>query len=207
MVTGFDLIHNNRPLQKHWIRRIIAFLIDLFLSSMAAYVIIWLLGIRFMPSLLINFPVFAGLIQVFYSAICEYNNRQTFGKMLLDLKVEGLRGGLSLHETIIRNFSKIHGLLVLLDVIVGMATRGDPRQRYLDRVADTTVTSTPEPRHIDEYLREHLRIHRRSHTPPSHEPHQGNEPPIQKDSCEICGGGLEHAGGALMRCMDCGRIQ
>ncbi len=205
MVTGFDLIHNNRPLQKHWIKRIIAFLIDLFLSSIAAYIIIWLLGIGFMPSLLVNFPVFAGIIQVFYSAICEYNNRQTFGKLLLDLKVEGLKSGLSLYETIMRNFSKIHGLLVLLDMIVGLATRGDPRQRYLDRVAETTVTSSPEPRHVNEYLREHLRIHHRPQETPTHR--NFHEDVSKESSCQICGGQLEHAGGALMRCTDCGRIQ
>ncbi len=205
MVTGFDLIHNNRPLQKHWIKRIIAFFIDLFLSSIAAYIIIWLLGIRFMPSLLVNFPVFAGIIQVFYSAICEYNNRQTFGKLLLDLKVEGLKSGLSLYETIIRNFSKIHGLLVFLDMIVGLATRGDPRQRYLDRVANTTVTGSPEPKHIDRYIREHLRIHHEPRgAPPNENIEQDN---IQINSCENCDGQLEPAGGALMRCMDCGRIQ
>lgn len=206
MVTGFDIIHNNRPLQKHWIRRAIAFLIDLMVSSLAAYIL--LLPFRIgTGGMMINFPVLAGIIQVFYSAVFEYNNRQTIGKMIMDLKVEALMGGLSLNECIIRNFSKIHGLLVFLDVVVGLATTGDPRQRYLDRVAETTVISSPEPKHFDVYLREHLRIHR-SHTegpPPS--PEGDLHDVFVEGGCEACGGDLEGATGALKRCTDCGRIQ
>jgi len=43
---------------------------------------------------------------------------------------------------LIRNVSKIYSLLWLLDVIIGMATVGDPHQKYTDRIAATTVVST-----------------------------------------------------------------
>jgi len=42
----------------------------------------------------------------------------------------------------IRNVSKIYWLLLLLDVIIGMATVGDPHQKYSDRFAGTAVVST-----------------------------------------------------------------
>jgi len=68
---------------------------------------------------------------------------QTFGKMFMNLKVTVTDGkpptfGL----TVIRNISKIYWLLLLIDVIIGMATVGDPYQKYSDRFAGTTVAST-----------------------------------------------------------------
>ncbi|MFO7992387.1 MAG: RDD family protein [Thermoplasmata archaeon] len=163
MVTAFDLIGSNKPLQKHWIRRIAAYIIDFFISvviaillfgalSLMAFFVFSLTGASLMP-----FVFVAGLVQVFYSAILEYTNRRTIGKMLVNLRVETLQYGLDFHETIIRNLSKIQGLLLFLDTMVGMATTGDPRQRFLDRVANTTVISKHEPHRVEEFLLGHLR--------------------------------------------------
>jgi len=41
----------------------------------------------------------------------------------------------------IRNISKIFWPLYLLDVIVGLATPGEPTQKYTDRIAGTIVVS------------------------------------------------------------------
>ncbi len=202
MVTGFDLIHNNRPLQKHWIRRIVAYVLDFIIASIPVWLIFVSLRIGFQRDVLWFFPTVGGAVQVFYCALFEYTKRQTIGKMLLGLRVEALKSGLSLHETILRNISKIHGLLVIIDTLVGMATRGDPRQRYLDRVAETTVITSSEPVHVDRYIREHLNILHRN---------IGAEEPNEEEKmffiCEECGGELEQVKDDVMRCSQCGRIQ
>lgn len=59
------------------------------------------------------------------------------------LKVTTVDGKLpTLDRTLIRDISKIHGLLWLIDTLIGMATVGDPHQKYSDRYAGTTVVST-----------------------------------------------------------------
>ncbi len=203
MLTGFDLIHNNRPLQKHWVRRGIAYILDFIIASTIVWVAFIFLRIGFQRDILWFFPTVGGAVQVFYCAVFEYTKRKTVGKMLMGLRVEALKGGLSLHETIIRNISKIHGLLVIIDTLVGLATHGDPRQRYLDRVAETTVISSSEPVHVDRYIRDHLNIlHKDIADDRSREDQQK-----MFYICEECGGKLEQVKGDVMRCTQCGRIQ
>lgn len=202
MVTGFDLISHNKPLQKHWVKRVIAYIIDLILVSILVWVIF--LPFQFLRPAGFTYlylPFTAGIVQVFYSAFLEYVNRQTIGKMVLDLEVEGMMGGLDLHEALIRNISKIHGLLLLLDWVVGLATEGDPRQRYLDRLAETTVIGTAEPRHMQEFLREHI------HVPGRHREEEEVSTEHEERRCRECGGELIDIGGGKARCKECGRIQ
>lgn len=202
MVTGFDIIHHNKPLQKHWIKRILAYLTDFFISSLLAFIPLFILDITFFDSMWLLSPT-AGALQVFYSAAFEYYNRQTIGKKFFDLEVEGLRGGMDMHEAIIRNISKIHGLVVFLDTVLGLATEGDPRQRYMDRVADTTVKGSSEHLHI----MDHFSIHRRP--PPEEESHTHFMERGLSDirRCRECGGGLEAMDLGQSRCRKCGRIQ
>lgn len=197
MVTGFDLLPNNKPLQKHWLKRAIAYLIDFIISSVVVYIIFIPFTIGFGIRYISIFPFTAGVIQVFYSGIFEYSKRQTLGKMVLDLEVESLMGGMNLSEALIRNFSKVHGLLLLLDVIVGLATEGDPRQKYLDRVANTTVVGSIDPIHFKEFVS--------SHVPHPHDGEVTTE--IDKRQCRECGGDLEDIRGGKARCTECGRIQ
>jgi len=84
-----------------------------------------------------------GVLWFLYSSFMDSTRGQTFGKMFMNLKVTVTDGkpptfGL----TVIRNISKIYWLLLLIDVIIGMATVGDPYQKYSDRFAGTTVVST-----------------------------------------------------------------
>ncbi|MFW6040810.1 MAG: RDD family protein [Thermoplasmatota archaeon] len=201
MVTGFDLISHNKPLQKHWVKRVIAYIFDVIISSLAVWIVFLPFTIGFGGQAFLYFPFSAGIVQVFYSAILEYWNRQTIGKMILDLEVEGTFGGLALHEAFIRNISKIHGLLLLLDWIVGMATEGDPRQRYLDRLSETTVVGTAQPKHVADFLSEHIRV------PHHHTEEQELTTQHESRTCRECGGELEDIGGGKARCKECGRIQ
>ncbi|MGM0405201.1 MAG: RDD family protein [Thermoplasmatota archaeon] len=196
MVTGFDLLPSNKPLQKHWIKRVIAYLIDFILSSVLVYIIFIPFTIGFGLRYISVFPFTAGVVQVFYSGVLEYSKRQTLGKMVLDLEVESMMGGLDLSDALIRNLGKIHGLLLLLDVIAGLATEGDPRQKYLDRIANTTVVGSIDPIHLREFVSSHI---------PHHEEVVSSE--IDNRQCRECGGDLEDIGGGKARCSECGRIQ
>jgi len=197
MVTGFDLIHDNKPLQKHWISRLIAYLLDFLLSSLAVYII-------FLPFTLGRdafwyFPMTAGLMQVFYSAVFEYYSKRTVGKAIMKLEVEQLTQTFDISEALIRNFSKLHGVILVFDWLAGMLSKGDPRQRYLDRLAETTVRGTSEPIHVKEFVEDHL--------------FSSEDFKIEKDKddevtmCRICGGKLASIGDERHRCRNCGRIQ
>ncbi|MFO7791614.1 MAG: RDD family protein [Candidatus Saliniplasma sp.] len=197
MVTGFDLLPNNKPLQKHWIKRVIAYLIDFIISSVVVYIIFIPFAIGFGIRSFGFFPFTAGVIQVFYSGLLEYVNRKTIGKMVLDLEIQPLMTNLELSDTLIRNFSKVHGFLVLLDVIVGLATEGDPRQKYLDRIAKTTVTGSMHPKHLKEYVSSHI----------PHPQEEDIKSEVEHRKCRECGGELEDIRGGKARCTECGRIQ
>ncbi|MCW4031116.1 MAG: zinc ribbon domain-containing protein [Candidatus Bathyarchaeota archaeon] len=43
---------------------------------------------------------------------------------------------------LIRNISRIYWILVLIDTVIGLATKGGTHQKVTDRVAGTTVVST-----------------------------------------------------------------
>ncbi|MBS3782494.1 MAG: RDD family protein, partial [Candidatus Thermoplasmatota archaeon] len=157
MVTGFDLLHDNKPLQKHWIKRLIAYLIDFIVSSMLIYLVFFFLTIGLLdPSMIWYFPMTAGMVQVFYSAALEYASKKTIGKAIMKIEVESLTYSFETSDAIIRNLSKLHGILVLLDWVAGMASEGDPRQRYLDRLTETTVKGIGEPLHVREFIDDHL---------------------------------------------------
>jgi len=204
MVTGFDLLHNNKPLQKHWMRRLIAYLIDFVVSSMLVYLVFFFLAFRVLhPSMIWYFPMTAGIVQVFYSAGLEYTTKKTLGKAVMKLEVGSLTYSFDSSDALIRNFSKLHGIFVLLDWVIGMASEGDPRQRYLDRLTDTTVKAVGEPLHVREFIEDHLL--KSDVEGKSIEPEEEEEG--DKRRCRECGGELMEIGEGKARCRDCGRIQ
>jgi len=203
MVTGFDLLHENRPLQKHWIKRLIAYFIDFVVSSMVVYIIFFFLAIGLLaPSMIWYFPMTAGMVQVFYSAILEYTSKKTLGKAIMNLEVEPLKYTFETSDALIRNFSKLHGIFVLLDWVIGMASEGDPRQRYLDRLTDTTVKGIGEPLHVREFIEDHLFGESEKEPKRPEEEEEGDT-----RRCRECGGELLDIGEGKARCRDCGRIQ
>lgn len=151
MSTAFDKIWVDRQLQDHWIRRLIAAIIDGILTTIATAIIIFIVTIPFLVlgatlawffnSLV--FPFFIGIIWIFYAAFMESNLGATIGKQIMNLKVtmvDGKKVGLDI--ALIRNVSKIYWILWLIDTILGMAMPGDAHQKYTDRMVGTTVVST-----------------------------------------------------------------
>jgi hypothetical protein len=83
-----------------------------------------------------------GSIWLIYSVILEGMGGATIGKRLMNLVVVSVEGPMDLMKALIRNISKIYGLIFLIDWLIGFITDGDPRQRFFDRIANTTVVRT-----------------------------------------------------------------
>lgn len=147
MSTAFEKIGADRQLQDHWIRRLIAAIIDGVIIVIISWIIssILLLPLVAIGTILftgVAFPFIIGILWMLYASFTE-SGMGTIGKQVLRLKVTTVDGQTaSIDRTFIRNISKIYPLLWLLDVLIGMATPGDPHQKYSDRFARTTVIST-----------------------------------------------------------------
>src|SRR5574340_46635 len=147
MATAFDMIGHNAALQEHWIRRFIALVIDgilVLILNFAFNVFGWNF---FLWNLL------TGAIWWIYSTLFEGTIGATLGKKLVSLQVVATDGLMDLPRAMIRNISKIFWLFILLDTLLGAATSGDPRQRYTDRVAHTTVTRVDQQAYMEEQFR------------------------------------------------------
>ena len=144
--TAAERIGRDPFLQQHWIKRIIAIVIDSIIVGIATTIVMVAV---FFPLFLANpiwffnwlsFPFVMGLIYILYFTITESNYGCTIGKGIVNLKVVAVGGGLpSLESAFIRNISKIYWILLILDVIGGFFTATDPHQKYSDRIAHTTV--------------------------------------------------------------------
>lgn len=150
MSTGFETIGKDQQLQDHWIRRLVAFIIDMIIVSLIIAVLIimplFLLTLKTgLPWYVFNpfsFPFFAGILSVLYFSLLEAYYGWTFGKHIMNLRTVKLdEQKPSLDLAFLRNVSKIYWILVLLDTVIALATPGDPHQKMTDRVAGTTVVS------------------------------------------------------------------
>ncbi len=148
-MSAFEKIVADRQLQDHWLRRLIAGIIDSVIAAVIAWIISTFLAL---PALLLGvaalfgaFPFLSGILFFLYAAFFESIRGATIGKQIVNLKVTTTNGNVpGLDKSMIRNISKIHGVLWLIDTLIGMAIVGDPHQKYSDRLTGTTVTSTLE---------------------------------------------------------------
>jgi len=135
MVTGFDYLSQDKHLQEHWLKRFIAIVID----SLIVYVPLMLLGtVIGAPYVFTGF--FSGVALFVYSFLLESAVGGTIGKMAFHMKAVPLHGTMSPSQAMLRNLSKVFVLFLFLDWVLGMAvdTR-DPRQKWMDQVAHTSV--------------------------------------------------------------------
>ncbi len=147
--TAFSKIGTDRYLQDHWLRRLIAVIIDGILIWIVVQIIAFFVTlpalITGVPIIFTSFDFLSGILHFLYAAVIEATWGATIGKQIMNLKTTRLDGGkATLDRTLLRDLSRIHGLFWLIDVVVGMATAGDPHQKILDRYAGTTVVSTIE---------------------------------------------------------------
>lgn len=151
MPSAIDLIGHNPALQEHWIRRLFAFVIDAVI--IAAIGLFFAIPFSFLTWAWYVTGFFWGLIWFVYSLFLETIFGGTVGKKLLGLRVVAIDGNLDIMHALIRNISKIFGIIFLLDLLLGAATQGDPRQRYFDRLARTTVTRVDQGAYMEEQFR------------------------------------------------------
>ncbi len=145
----------------HWIYRLIAIIIDSIIAAIPAYIIYALALIPLLSSTVdygfgvilsvppwwayLLLPLIIGIVQLLYFMILDTVWGGTIGKRILGLQVQTVNGGkVPFGKAFLRNISKIYGLLLLLDWLIGIVTPGDKRQKYMDRVAGTTVVSTKQ---------------------------------------------------------------
>jgi uncharacterized RDD family membrane protein YckC len=159
--TGLELLTHDKSVQNHWARRLIAFIIDAVIVSVALAVIAaitafsFLIGSGFTGTTSV-FPAWAGwwgfwfggawfggvssLVLFVYFFLAEGMYGRTIGKQIMGLRVERLDGKpLDFRSSLIRNISKISWVLLLLDVLVGLGMHGEMSQKWSDRLTGTRV--------------------------------------------------------------------
>jgi len=139
----------------HWIYRLIAYIIDSIIIGIPSTIIYYLI---LLPAVSVNvnyfgvvistppwwagflLPLILGVIQLFYFVILDVVWGGTVGKRILNLQVQTVTGQkLDFAKSFMRNISKIYGLLLFLDWLIGIVSVGDKRQKFLDRYTSTIV--------------------------------------------------------------------
>lgn len=228
MVTGFDIISTNKALQEHWLRRFIAIIIDGVIIS----VIVWLIG--WLVLLGPFWWAFQGLIwwgiAMLYFVVLEMSVHASLGKKLMSLEVVATEGELDVGSIFLRNVSKFM-FFVVIDWFVGIFTEGDPRQKFTDRFAKTTVQRTDEKAYQEQQFRQmayvppHPTPHPHPHphppppgpgappfepgaVPPAGPPPAGPTPQPTEEAprfCQYCGSTLTLGADGKASCSRCGR--
>lgn len=160
--TGFNQL-GNKALQEHWLRRFIAIIIDniivwIPLTILGSLSFFWYFGIWAWGWL------FTWVFFFLYCVVLEISMGATIGKKLMSLHVVGIQEQRTPMMVLVRNISKIFGILLFLDWLIGMLTPGDPRQKYTDRMIGCTVARTDE----KAYMEEQFRVAQFYRPPPAH---------------------------------------
>lgn len=135
MPTGFDYLGQDKALQEHWLKRFVAIILDALLVYTPIMVLSTIFGGGYFGAGLIS-----GIALFLYASLFDLSAGGTVGKMVVHMRAVPMAGEMTLSRALLRNFTKIFGLLLLLDWIIGMAVETrDPRQKWTDQVAHTSV--------------------------------------------------------------------
>jgi uncharacterized RDD family membrane protein YckC len=139
--AAIEHIHKDTQLQGHWARRLVAGIIDLIIILFPLVFISTMFAIVLGPISGYYSPVFiAGIVWFLYGTLLEGLASTTIGKVLLGLKVQRTNGkDVTFVEAAMRNVSRMFGLFLILDLVIGFVTEGDHRQKLMDRVSGTVV--------------------------------------------------------------------
>ena len=140
----------------HWVLRLIAIIIDGVILGIIAAILLFVLlipllfvgafaGFYATAGWVLVWPFVIGLLMVLYFLVLDVAWQGTIGKRVLGLRVQTVNGGrINYSQSFIRNISKIYWLLLLLDWLIGIATPGDRRQKYTDRIAGVVVVQVSQ---------------------------------------------------------------
>lgn len=141
MATGVDMVLDDKQAQEFWLRRIIAYVIDAIIIYVPIEIIssyAWELGYYHQAPWVV-----AGTLMVIYTALFEAELGYTIGKRIMDLEVVSLDPRpYDIKRGIIRNITKIHFALLVIDMIGGLMQEGRSNQRYLDTIENCEVVDT-----------------------------------------------------------------
>jgi uncharacterized RDD family membrane protein YckC len=155
--TGLELLRDDKTVQNHWARRLIAIIIDSVIVSVVLAIIAAIVAIPFPVGF--GFPTTTsaltvwwagwwgfwfggaiGLVLFVYFFFAEGLYGRTIGKEIMGLRVERVDGKpMDFRSSLFRNISKIYWVLLLLDVLVGLGTHGEMSQKWSDRFIGTKV--------------------------------------------------------------------
>jgi len=139
MQTGLDILSSNHELRVHWLKRVVASVVDLAIVTAPISLALLMKGSIDDPYL-VGLASGAGLF--LYSALLEGLFGRTWGKRLMGLRVVSLGDKGSFLQATIRSVPKFFWYIFLpIDTLAGLATLGDPRQRWSDKVSKTTVVA------------------------------------------------------------------
>ena len=156
--TGFELLRDDRAVQNHWARRLIALIIDAAIVAVALVIIAvvvsipFFIGLNFSSTTVGTFPAWWGawwgfwfggvgsLVLFLYFFLAEGLYGRTIGKEIMGLRAVRVDGKpMDMRSSLIRNISKIYWVLLLIDVAVGLGTHGEMSQKWSDRYVGTKV--------------------------------------------------------------------
>jgi len=147
-MSGFETLTKDQKAQEYWLWRFVAFVVD----AIVVYVVLAILtllvalptlfagGVGFFGVVFGGIAFLWGIVFVLYFMFTEASFGASLGKRLFNLKVVSKTNSNPTYgEALIRNISKIYWLLLLLDVIVGLALSRDYREKYADHLMGTRV--------------------------------------------------------------------
>ena len=147
-VSGIDALTKDPKAQEHWAWRLVAIIVDYIIVGVVWGIIAVLVALpsffagggAFFGAVLGGFAFVFGILFVLYFAVTESVWGASLGKRVFNLKVVSKTGSRpTFGEAFVRNISKIYWLLLLLDVIVGLATSQGYSQKYSDHLMGTSV--------------------------------------------------------------------
>ena len=146
--SGIDTLAKDQKAQEYWIWRLVAIIVDYIIVGIVWGIIALVIafpsffagGGAFFGAVLGGFAFVYGIIFVLYFSVAESVWGASIGKHLFNLRVKSKTGSNpTFGEAFVRNISKIYWLLLLLDVVVGLALSKGYEQKYSDRLMGTTV--------------------------------------------------------------------
>jgi len=153
--SGLDALSKDQAAQQLWLRRLVALIIDGIIVGVAVSILMMIIAMPMMIGYGMGggfyqpyswfgfgaFPLLSGVIFVGYFTFADSHWGGTVGKSLMGLKVTMDNGAVpTMEKALIRNISKVHWALLLLDVIIGLATQSEYGKKFTDKYAGTVVT-------------------------------------------------------------------
>ncbi|MBI3860162.1 MAG: RDD family protein [Thaumarchaeota archaeon] len=150
-MSGFDALMKESQAQTYWVKRLVAYIVDVvivyvvlaILASIVAFQLLLLSGPGAFGAVLVGaFSVVSGVLLFLYFFVTEVSMGSSIGKRVFGLKVVADNGGKpSGSQAALRNISKIFWVLLLLDVILGLAMSKQYTMKYSDTFAHTSVVA------------------------------------------------------------------